>query len=373
MECFFTYPFFLIKEYDGIGKSEVPIDIDLPDIPVLLLFNLNPEWSAQEQEEVLTVTSQLEKAIELMGYQTILVPVTDNDLDIILGPYDPLEYLVFNWCESLPGMDHSEWLVAEYLENHGYTFTGASAAVIALAQEKIRIKQILDKARIPTPRWQKYNQATSIKWNRFPAIVKPSREHCSEGIDRNAVVTTEEELKDRVRYIIEKYRNPALVEDFIDGRELHVSLWGNGELEMLPPAEMEFSYFTDEHDRICSYEAKFEPDSEQYQKINTVLPAPLNEDELREIEQVCKAAYLAIGCRDYARIDMRVKDGEFYVIDINPNADISPDTSTVSAAEYVGYSYGEFGSRIISFAARRHFAREDDMLNSIIEPSTRQR
>jgi D-alanine-D-alanine ligase len=351
----------------------VPIDIFLPEIPVLLLFNLNPEWSAQEQEEVLKITSQLGKEIELMGYRTILVPVTDNDLDIVLSPFDPLECLVFNWCETLPGLDHSEWLVAEYLENHGYTFTGASAAVISLAQEKIRTKQILDKAKIPTPRWQKYNQAANIRWNRFPAIVKPSREHCSEGIDRNAVVNTEAELKERVGYIIEKYQNPALVEDFIDGRELHVSLWGNGELEMLPPAEMEFSYFTDEHDHICSYEAKFEPDSEQYQKINTVLPAPLSEDELHEIEQVCKAAYLAIGCRDYARIDMRVKGSDLYVIDINPNADISPDTSTVSAAEYAGYSYGEFGRRIIGFAAQRHAAREDDMLNSIIETGTHRR
>jgi D-alanine-D-alanine ligase len=351
----------------------VPIDIYLPELPVLLLFNLNPDWSADEQEEVLKITSQLEKAIELMGYQTVLVPVTENDLDIVLAPYDPLEYLVFNWCEGLPGLDHSEWLVADYLEKRGYTFTGASATTIALAQEKIRIKQLLDRAGIPTPRWQKYTRVSNVRWNRFPAIVKPSNEHCSEGIDRNAVVMTEEELKSRVCYIIEKYHHPALVEDFIDGRELHVSLWGNGEIDMLPPAEMEFSYFLDEHDRICSYEAKFEPDSEQYQKINTVLPAPLSEDELREIEQVCKAAYQATGCRDYARIDMRVKDGKIYVIDINPNADISPDTSTVSAAEYAGYSYGEFGGRILSFAAKRHLTREEEELNSLTESTTRLR
>ncbi len=330
------------------------INDNFPNVPVLLLFNLDPNWTAGEQEEVLNITSQLCDAISASGYQMTLVPVTNSDLENILAPYDPLEYIVFNWCESLPGVDHSEWLVAEYLEQRGFAFTGASSATIALAQDKFRIKQLLEEAGIPTPRWQTYNSASSAKWKRFPAIVKPSREHCSEGIDRNAVVMTEAELKDRISYIREKYRQPVLVEDFIDGRELHVSLWENGSIDILPPAEMEFSLFNDEHDRICSYEAKFVPESEQYQKIKTVLPAPLTEDELRDVEKICKAAYAAAGCRDYARIDMRIKDGGMYVIDINPNADLSPDTSTISAAELAGYSYGEFGGRIISLATRRH-------------------
>ena len=342
------------KENYGIGKPEVPLDTCLSGIPVLLLFDLDTNWTAQEQEEVCKVTSQLNKAIGAIGYKTTPVPVTNKDIDSALAPFDPLEHIVFNWCESLPGIDHSEWLVAKYLEKRGFTFTGASSTTLAQAQDKFRIKQILDKSGIPTPRWQTYNHTSTARWDRFPAIVKASREHCSEGIDRNAVVTTEAELKNRISYIIEKFRQPALVEDFIDGRELHVSLWGNGEIDMLPPAEMEFSFFKDEHDRICSYEAKFVPESEQYQKINTVLPAPLSEDELREVEQVCKATYLATGCRDYARIDMRIKDDGLYVIDINANADISPDTSTISAAEYAGYTYGNFGGRIVSFAIQRH-------------------
>ena len=353
----------LQRRNDRIGKPEVPIDIYLPEMPVLLLFNLDPDWSVQEKEEVCKITSQLGSGIEATGYHTILLPVTDSDLDIVLAPYDPKKNLVFNWCENLPGIDHSEWLVADYLERQGFTFTGAKAAAIALAADKCRVKQLLDEAQIPTPRWQIFKSASAVSWNRFPAIVKPSREHCSEGIDRNAVVMSEEELKNRIDYILKKYRQPVLVEDFIDGRELHVSLWGNGEIDVLPPAEMEFSYFKDQHDHICSYEAKFVPESEQYQKINTVLPAPLSASELRDVEQVCKDTYLATDCRDYARIDLRLKDGSLYVIDVNPNADISPDTSTVSAAEYVGYSYGEFAGQIVSFAARRHPGAEEQVMS----------
>ncbi|MFH1383108.1 MAG: ATP-grasp domain-containing protein [Chloroflexota bacterium] len=332
----------------------MPIDIGPSEIPVLLLFNLDSNWSAHEQEEVLKVTSQLDEAIGSLGHQTTLVPVTSNDLDIVLARYDPRAHIVFNWCESLPGINHSEWLVAEYLERRDFTFTGAGSSAIALAQDKRRVKQLLDESGIPNPTWHTFNRTSSLKWNHFPAIVKPAQEHCSEGIDRNAVVMTEAELKDRIGYIFEEFRQPALVEDFIDGRELHVSLWGNTSIDMLPPVEMEFSSFREPQDRICSYEAKFVPSSVPYQNIQTVLPAPLNEDELRDVEQACKAAYLATGCRDYARIDLRISDGTLYILDVNPNADISPDASTASAAEFAGYSYGELGSHIVHLAAQRH-------------------
>ena len=330
------------------------LTINRSKITVLVLFNLDPVWSEQEKSEVTGITSQMGKAIDSAGYRTILVPVTTGDLDEVLSDFDPSKHIVFNWCESLPGIYHSEWLVAEYLERHRYTFTGSTSATIALAQDKSRIKRLLNLSGILTPRWQTCYEASNVRWNRFPAIVKPAAEHCSEGIDRNAVVTDEPALKNRIRYVIEKYRQPALVEDFIDGRELHVTIWGNSTISMLPPAEMEFSLFSDEHDRLCTYESKFVPESIQYQNIKTVLPAPLSENELHDVERACKAAYLTAGCRDYARIDLRIKDGHLYILDVNPNCDISPDTSTICAAELAGYSYGDFGERIINLAARRH-------------------
>ncbi|HAV10760.1 MAG TPA: hypothetical protein DCX22_04000 [Dehalococcoidia bacterium] len=108
------------------------------------------------------------------------------------------------------------------------------------------------------------------------------------------------------------------------------------------------------------YESKFIPDSRQYQNIKTVLPAALTEDELCDVEHACKAAYSVTGCRDYARIDLRIKNGLVYSIDINPNCDISPDTSTISTAELAGYTYGEFGGRIVRLAGQRHFLWQDE-------------
>jgi D-alanine-D-alanine ligase len=324
------------------------------EIPVLLLYNLDPKWSAREQAEVLNVTSQVGKALSIAGYLTTLVPVNNSDLDSVLSEYNPLEYIVFNWCESLPGIHHSESLVVEYLEQHGFTFTGASSATLALTTDKNRVKQLLDEAGILTPRWETYDKSSPVNWKHFPAIVKSSNEHCSEGINYNAVVTTETSLKNRIRYMIKRFQHPALVEEFIAGRELHVSLWGNGDIEMLPPAEMEFSSIKNEYNRLCTYESKFVPESEQYKNIKTLLPAPLSESELANVEQVCKAAYILTGCYDYARIDIRMKDGLFYITDINPNADLSPDTSIIAAAEFAGYTYTDFLGRLVLLAAARH-------------------
>jgi len=338
------------------GKPYMGVTVHPSEMTVLILFNLDPAWSSREQADVFDVTSSLGKEIDKAGYKTSLVPVTMSDLDLFLSAFNPSDTIVFNWCENLPGMHNSEWMVAKYLEDHDFTFTGSPSATIALAQDKPSVKKLLDSNGILTPAWALYRDTENVRWNRFPAIVKPSQEHCSEGIDRDAVVFTRDDLMERIRYIMETYREPVMVEDFIDGREMHVSLWGNGRIAMLPPAEMDFSSFSDQQDRLCSYEAKFIPDSRHYQDIKTVLPAPLEKDELRDVEQACTAAYSATGCRDYARIDLRIKDELVYILDVNPNCDISPDTSTISAAEYAGYSYGEFGSHVVRMAEQRYAA-----------------
>jgi D-alanine-D-alanine ligase len=330
------------------------IDISPSEIPVLLLSNLDPNWPTREKAEALDATSQAGKALRTAGFPTTLLQVTNSDLDSVLSGYNPLEYIVFNWCESLPGVHHSEWLVAEYLEKHGFTFTGAGSATLATAYDKCQVKRLLDEAGILTPAWKLYDKGRSLDWRRFPVIIKPSGEHCSAGIHRDSVVMTETGLKNRVRYVIKRFQHPALVEDFIDGRELHVSLWGNRDIDVLPPVEMKFPSFKDVHYRLCTYESKFVSESESYNNIEIVLPAPLSERELREVEQVCRAAYVLTGCRDYARIDMRMKDGLFYILDVNPNADICPDTSTIYAAEFAGHTYDDFLKRLVLLAAERH-------------------
>ena len=332
----------------------MPVDIAPEKIPVVLLYNVDPHWTQAEKEEVINLSTQLGHALIEVGYPIVFVPIADDNIANHLHSFDPSEYVIFNWCESLPGLTHSEWLVAKRLEMLGFTFTGADSEALALAQDKYRVKVLLAQAGIPTPAWRIFHQAEPCEWNSFPAIVKPMNEHCSAGITRDAVVLNSMELENRIPFILDTYNQPAMVEDFIDGREFHVSVWGNEKLTVLPVAEMDFSFFGDIKDRLCTYDSKFIPGSDHYEKIETLLPAPLTHEETMALEKVCCDAYRILGCRDYARLDIRLRDNIFYVLDVNPNADISQDASMAYAAEVAGISYGEMGSLFVRLAASRH-------------------
>lgn len=324
------------------------------DLPVLLLYNIDPSWPRQDIQECHAAAYYLKDALINIGHPVHELCVQSIELDVHLDGINPDEYLVFNWCEELPGILHSASRVALILEQMGFTYTGASVEALILSQDKRLVKEYLRAQGIPTPRWKIFDALDFITWDYYPAIVKPVFEHCSFGVTRDAVVLTFQELVERTRYVLNTFQQPALVEEFIDGREFHVSIVGNGELHILPPAEMDFTAFENVKDRLCTYESKFDPQSMSYNFIEIKLPAQLNDKEKYQIEKIAKAAYRATSCRDYARLDIRMREGIFFVLDINPNADISPDTTVALSAELAGYSYGQLGSLLVNLAAQRH-------------------
>jgi D-alanine-D-alanine ligase len=324
------------------------------DLPVLLLHNLDRAWSAEDIASTRQYVAELKAALQKEGHPVTEQCVWDSDLDRTLAPYRADQHVVFNWCEEIPGVPRSDALVAEFLESRGFAFTGSSPSVLSLSWDKPRVKALLDGCGLPTPQWQLCESDDPGSWDYFPAIVKPAREHCSTGLTREAVVLDPDQLSNRLRFVLDELQQPALVEDFIDGREFHISLLGNGRIRMLPPAEMDFAAFDSPQDRLCTYDSKFTPGSAHYENITLRLPAALNQAEYHRLEQTAIRAFQIVGCRDYARVDIRLRNDRFYVLDINPNADISSDTSLVSAAETAGYSYGALCSLLVNFAAARH-------------------
>jgi D-alanine-D-alanine ligase len=326
----------------------------LTDVPILLLHNLDPAWPSEDRDIVVAETDRLASALRALGHPLAVVAVYDADLVACLKKYDPREWIVLNWCEELPGMPHSDALAAHILETRGFTYTGPTPELLRLSWDKAWMKDLLDRRRLPTPRWRICRSSEAGDWRCFPAIVKPAQEHCSFGVTTDAVVRNTDELRNRIAYILNEFKQPALLEDFIDGREFHVSLWGNEDVQMLPVAEMDFRRFHDVRDRLCTYESKFHPGSRHYEDIQLLLPSPLTDAEFDGLYDTALAAYGVYGCRDFARLDIRLRDGVFYILDINPNPDISSDASLACAAEAAGFSFGAMGSRIIGLAAARH-------------------
>lgn len=323
-------------------------------IPVLILHDVDPSWTPEERSECAREAERMAEGLRREGHPVETLELTGPDVAGALAPFDPRAFVVFNWCDGLPGVLHGETRVARVLERRGFTFTGASSAVLRLAYDKPKVKAILERRGVPIPAWRVAETASAGDWDRFPAIVKPIHEHASLGLTPESVVLSRDEMEARIRYVLERLGQPALVEDFIDGREFHVGVWGNGRAEALPAVEMDFSAFDDIHDRLCTWDAKFDPTSVHYQRTVSHIPAPLTAPETEALQRVAIAAYRAVGCRDYGRMDIRLRDGVFHVLDVNPNADLSADASLACSAEVAGYFYGQMASRIVALAAHRH-------------------
>ncbi len=324
------------------------------DLPVLLLHNIDHAWPRYEVEMCLELGSKMEEEMRAAGHSVVRARLEDDKLSSLLAGFDPAEMIVFNWCEEIPGIPRSAWMVAQELERQGFTYTGADYPSLVFSQDKRQVQQRLKDAGVPTPIWRIFYSADEVVWDLFPAIVKPAFEHYSLGIARESVVETPDELTQRVGFVLEQHKQPALVEEFIDGRELHVGVIGNHCLQMLPPFEIDFSIFPDIHDRLCTFDTNFNHESVAYNTVATRLALDFSEQELERMERAVVGAYRATGCRDYARMDVRLRDGIFYVLDVNHNADISPDTSMIRGAEMIGYPFGMFGSLLINLAAERH-------------------
>lgn len=331
---------------------------------VLVLYDLDPGWNNYEISDTRNSNKILYDSLKEEGIETYLEELYNPDLESILERYNSDDTIVFNLCESLPGIPNSERRVLEIIENKGFTYTGNVPEVIDLSYDKQKVKEILGSLGIRVPYGAVLAPEDASGWNLFPAIVKPAQEHCSLTMTEKSVVYDTGSLKEQILLVNNELKQPALVEDFIDGREFHVSVWNNESPEMLPPAEMDFSAFSEARKRLCTYDSKYIPGSEHYEKIEILIPAPLDEKMLKRLERKAIKAWKGFGCRDYARFDFRMRDDKFYLLDINPNSDISIDTSFALATQMTSYSYSQMLKRIIMMTAERLPVPEEKLLVS---------
>jgi D-alanine-D-alanine ligase len=265
--------------------------------------------------------------------------------------------LVFNLTESYAGDDTMEMNVAAYLDLIGLPYTGAGPHASFLAQDKATAKKMFAFHGIRTPYF-----ATAYRGNidhahdvKFPLIVKPQLEDGSIGIDAAAVVNGVKELMERVQYVQNEFDSPALIEEYIEGREIYAAILGSYErTEVLPLVELDLSQLPEGVPRIASRDVKFERDSQAYKVTKSAVVENLDEETTQKLSDTAVAAYRAVKLRDYGRIDMRLTaDGEVYVIEANPNPWLSSKHEFAMAAKKSGRSYTELIKNIVELALER--------------------
>ena len=313
------------------------------------LIDLSETGVVEEMDDI-------KEALNSTGYKTTVMNVDSNVYRLIDYLKTEKPDLVFNLVESVENQAIHEMHVAGLYELMKVPYTGAGPLALGLALNKPRVKELLGFHGIRTPGSKVYRAGDKIGTPilPFPLIVKPSCEDASVGIEDKSVVETVAELRRRVQFIVEEYEQPALVEEFIDGRELNVAILGSRHPMVLPISEIDFSGLTDTMRKIVTYEAKWMHGTIAYEGTKGVCPAQLPAKVEAEVKATALRCFHVIGCRDYARIDFRLsKSGIPYVLEVNPNPDISADAGFARSARTQGFTYPEAIGKIVESALDR--------------------
>src|SRR5450755_515717 len=265
--------------------------------------------------------------------------------------------LIFNLTESFAGDDTKETNVAAYLDLVGIPYTGGGPHTHFLAQDKGLAKKMFAFHGIRTPYFAtayrgRIEHAHDIS---FPLIVKPMSEDGSIGIDANAVVRSIKELMERVEYIQDEFDSPALIEEYIEGREIYAAILGSYErAQVLPLVELDFSRMPSGLPRVATYDVKFEKDTQAHKLTKSEVAENLDDEIVSRLTETALAAYHAVKLRDYGRIDMRLSaQGEVYVIEANPNPWLASGHEFAMASRESGRTYtGLIGENVEMAMAR---------------------
>lgn len=295
------------------------------------------------------------QALEQKGHQAFLIALSHIENDLIqISSLKP--DLIFNLCEGYRGKARHEMFIAGLWELLGIPYSGNSPLTLGLAQNKVLTKRLLDSKRIPTPAYQVYRSVPESTYLTFPLIAKPACEDASLGITQKAVLADFNQLKERVTYLLKKYRQPVLVEQFISGREFNVSILGCNPARVLAISEIDFSGIDPSCQKITSYEAKWLKDHPLYKSTPAVCPAVLSPSLQHKLQDAALMTYQVLGGRDYGRVDFRVDNNDhIFVLEFNPNPDISLDAGYSNALRTAGMKYADFVEYIINQTMSRMY------------------
>lgn len=304
---------------------------------------------------VVTCARAVAGSLHARGHRVALhaLPLDPREVAAFVGALEA--DVVFNLVEAIGGDARKEPAFAWACELRGLAYTGSRPRAMTLCLEKPVAQALLAASGVPVPRHVVLARGDEPLGDLpLPAIVKPSREDASHGIESESVVRDEASLRARARHVIEHYAQPAIVEQFVDGREVNVALIESPRgLEVLPLSEIDYAGFPPDMPRIVSYAGKWIETSRDWALTQVIAARDLDATQRARIEAVARRAFDVLGLRGYGRVDVRLDArGEPHVIDVNPNPDISPDAGFALAAARAGYAHADLVEWIVASARR---------------------
>jgi len=301
------------------------------------------DWKSEY--DVVTELRKLGHEVRPLGVSVDLTPIRDAIID-----WEP--HVAFNMLEEFHGVAVYDQHMAAYLELMRQPYTGCNPRGLMLSRDKGLSKKILTYHRIAVPdfivlpRGKKVRRPKDLK---FPLLVKSATEDASHGIAQASVVANDAKLNDRVAYLHDQLSTDALVEEYIEGREIYVGVLGNQRLHTLPPWEMMFTGMPEGTAHIATAKVKWDHKYQTKYGINTTAAKDLPIGAAEQLEKLSKRIYKTLDLSGYARMDFRMSpEGKLYVLEANPNPNLALGEDFAESAAHAGISYGELLQQIIN-------------------------
>lgn len=329
-------------------------------LKVLVLFDVpnppeeNPDYSQELTTPDWKAEADVIKALNALGHEPRLLGVHDDPGAIINEIKAHRPDLVFNLTEEFNRRSSLDRDVPALLEMLDVRCTGNGPTGLTLCKNKGMAKEILSYHRIKFPDFTVFHPGAVIKRPKrldFPLFIKPLKDEASYGISQDSFVETDDAFEERIRYIHDRMKQEALAEEYIEGRELYVSILGNRRLQVLPIREVIFTKMPEDRPRFATFKAKWDEAYRQRWGIENVFAGNLPNGLPEKISRVCKRVYRALHLRGYGRIDLRLTaDNRIFILEANPNPNLSSEDEFAQSAMKAGMSYEAMVQQILRLA-----------------------
>jgi D-alanine-D-alanine ligase len=312
----------------------------------------NPEHHSKAARDEWQTESDLMKVLTAAGHEVRPLGLYDNltDLRTVVAEWQP--HVAFNLLEEFQGIVTYDQYIVAYLELLRQPYTGCNPRGMMLSRDKVLSKQLLSYHRIPTPRFALVRQGRPFRLPRklkYPLFVKSAVEDASLGIAQASIVEDAAHLKDRIEFIHDKLKTDALVEEYIQGREVYVGVFGNTRLTTLPIWEMDFGTLPDAQSGIATRKVKWDRKYQEKHGIRTGPAQNLPNGVAERLATLSKRIYRSLHLSGYARMDFRLaSDGTPYVLEANCNPNLSQDEDFAAAAAAAKIPYESLLERMMS-------------------------